>query len=78
MWYLGWVELGWFVVNEEQGEQESLNQNRITIDIYNVANQMPYRNSHTTPNNIGFLEKQSNIAMKNYSAPSNIKHKEPS
>jgi hypothetical protein len=32
----------------------------------------------TQHNNIDFLEKQSHAVMKNYSAPSNIKHELPS
>jgi hypothetical protein len=31
--------LGWFVVNEKQGKQESLNHYRIIMDMHNVANQ---------------------------------------
>ena len=41
-----WVGLVWFVVNEEQGKQESLKHYRIILD---VTDQKPYRSGHTTP-----------------------------
>ena len=34
-----WVGLGWVVVNEKQGKQESLSHYRIIMDMHNVANQ---------------------------------------
>ena len=66
--------LVWFVVNEKHGKQESLNHYRI---ITNVADQNALQEQLHNPYKVGILEKQSNAAMKNYSALSNVEHEQP-
>jgi hypothetical protein len=64
--------LGWVVVSEKQCKQESLNDYRIIVAIYNVANQKPVQEHPHNTHNLDFLEKQCNAAMKKYSAQSNL------
>ena len=66
--------LGWFVVNEKQGKQESLNHYNIIMDVFNqnTLQERPH-NIHK----IDFLEKQYIATMKNYSALSNLEYELP-
>ena len=63
-----------FILDEMQGKQESLNHYRI---ITNVADQNALQEQLHNPYKVGILEKQSNAAMKNYSALSNVEHEQP-
>ena len=63
-----------FIVDEKRGKQESLNHYRI---ITNVADQNALQEQLHNPYKVGILEKQSNAAMKNYSALSNVEHEQP-
>ena len=71
---LVWSGLVWSVVNEEQAKEESLNHYRINMDTANpkVLQEQPHNN-----HKVGSLEKQCNVAMQNYSAPSNLEHEQP-
>ena len=69
--------LGLFVVNEEQGKQESLNQYRIIMDMHDIANQKVFQQWLHNIHKVDFLEKQCHAAMKNCSAPINLEHEQP-
>ena len=64
--------LGWLVLNEKQGKQESLNHYRI---IMNVPHQKVLQEQQPNIHKVGFVEKQSNTAM-NYSALSNVEQEQ--
>ena len=63
-----------FIVNEKRGKQESLNHFRI---ITNVAHQKALQEWPHKIHKVNFLEKQCNLAMKNFSAQSNVEHEQP-
>ena len=63
----------WFVVNEIQGEQESLNHYRI---ITNIADQNALQEQPHNNHKVDFLERQCNSAMKNCLALSNVEHEQ--
>ena len=66
--------LVWLVVNEKQGKQESLNHNRIIMD---VDNQKALQEHPHNIHKVDFLEKQCNAAMNYYFTPSNLEHEQP-
>jgi hypothetical protein len=66
--------LVWFVVNEKRGKQDSLNHNRMTMDI---SSQKALQEWLHTIHNLDSLEKQCIAAIMNYSALSNVEHENP-